>query len=211
MVIRAHLDQADQRQGVRRQLRLATSGALPSGEAANVLIHNASATGLLMQTPAPLSQGETIELVLPEAGVVAAEIVWQSGEFYGCQFAQPLREAVLSAAELRSAPPVTEALPPAGTLGERLHRLRLVSGMTLDEVAQRLSVSKPTVWAWEHDKARPVAQRFDEIAALFGVDASLLTESARADPAAEIIGRARRMVAEALGISGERVRIMLEY
>jgi hypothetical protein len=48
--------------------------------------------------------GAMIEVELPHAGKVDAEIVWSSGEYYGCQFTLPVSPAALSAALLQSSP-----------------------------------------------------------------------------------------------------------
>ena len=46
----------------------------------------------------------------------------------------------------------------------RLNHLRRERGMTLAQVASALGVSKPTVWAWEKGKARPLPERIAAIA-----------------------------------------------
>lgn len=97
----------DGRYARRRQLKLhvrASAGAQPS----NVVIHNISPTGLLIQTDDELRTGDTLEVELPETGVVQAQVVWDNDGFYGCEFASPLKQATVSAAILVS-PPVQEA------------------------------------------------------------------------------------------------------
>ena len=49
-----------------------------------------------------LGVGATFEIELPQAGPVEATVVWNSGEYYGCQFELPIRPVVLSAALLQS-------------------------------------------------------------------------------------------------------------
>jgi hypothetical protein len=48
--------------------------------------------------------GAVFEVELPQAGKIEASIVWNSGEFYGCQFSLPISPAALSAAQLLSQP-----------------------------------------------------------------------------------------------------------
>jgi len=48
--------------------------------------------------------GAIFEVELPQVGPIEATIVWNSGEFYGCQFELPIAPAVLSAAQLQSQP-----------------------------------------------------------------------------------------------------------
>ena len=67
-------------------------------------IHDLSLTGALLETSVPMLVGAMIEVELPHAGKLDAEIVWSSGEYYGCQFTLPISPAVLSAAQLQSGP-----------------------------------------------------------------------------------------------------------
>ena len=99
----------------RRQLQLEAEGALPSGDAARVLIHNVSASGLLIETTVTLHEGERIEIALPGAGPAPAAVIWSSGALYGCRFKTPLSPGVLSALQLRSdaAPSPAPAATPA--------------------------------------------------------------------------------------------------
>ena len=74
-------------------------------------------------------------------------------------------------------PTHTSPAPPQGAaangeaLAARLGRLRREAGLTLADVAAALGVSKPTVWAWEKGKARPLPERLGAIAAALGVEA----------------------------------------
>jgi transcriptional regulator with XRE-family HTH domain len=72
-------------------------------------------------------------------------------------------------------------------------------------------VSKPTVWAWEKGKARPLPERLDAIAAALGVAPDYLTpapESGREIDA--IMADCRQRIADACGTVPEAVRIMIE-
>ena len=89
----------DRRRYLRRALRL---GAGSSGEI--VCIHDLSLTGALLETSVPMLVGAIFEVELPHAGSVEATVIWNSGEFYGCQFELPISPAALSAALLKSQP-----------------------------------------------------------------------------------------------------------
>ena len=226
MAIKAHLDQpvsgASQRGAARRALRLETSGTLPDGREANVTIHNISAAGLLIETGIQLARGETLTLDLPQAGAVEAVVAWRSETLHGCAFASPLGAGALAAAQLQGLPvgelPSADlSAPPSGhstsgeALGARLNRLRREAGMTLADVAQRLGVSKPTVWAWEKGKARPLPERMAAIAEALGAAPEDLVEAGNhnADTAA-LIADCRGRIAEACGTTPAAVRIMIE-
>ncbi|MEO1488384.1 MAG: XRE family transcriptional regulator, partial [Pseudomonadota bacterium] len=75
MALKAHLGpqaprfgQIESRTEERRSLFLEASGALPGGLEANVLIHNISAAGLLLETELSLNSGDRLLLDLPELG-----------------------------------------------------------------------------------------------------------------------------------------------
>jgi transcriptional regulator with XRE-family HTH domain len=227
MAIKAHLDQTTatggQRGARRRGLWLETSGFVPGLGEANVTIHNISAAGLLLETALALTEGERLALDLPEAGAVTAVVVWRSERLYGCAFEQALGPAALAAAQLQAAlpPPLAPAPPsamrsaprtsPSEALGIRLNRLRREAGLTLADVATTLGVSKPTVWAWEKGKARPLPERLEAIAAALGVAPDLLAASeGSAGPSDVVIAECRERIAEAYGAPPSAVRIMIE-
>lgn len=223
MAIKAHLEQAaagdGQRAATRRALRLEASGLAPDGEEANVTIHNISAAGLLIETALDLAAGEQLALDLPEAGVVTAAVVWRSERLYGCAFEQTLGPAALAAVQLQGFAPGTDVpaqpaaaatINPSEGLGARLNRLRREAGLTLADVAAALSVSKPTVWAWEKGKARPLPERLDAIAAALGVSPELLAPGPLTGELDAVIAECRQRIAEASGAAPQAVRIMIE-
>jgi transcriptional regulator with XRE-family HTH domain len=196
---------------------------LLGGDEANVTIHNISATGLLLETGLDLATGEQLALDLPEAGSVEATIMWRSEQLYGCAFAAPLGAAALAAAQLQGLPvtetassAVSAGVQPAATgtgeaLGLRLNRLRREAGLTLADVALRLGVSKPTVWAWEKGKARPLPERIDAIAEALGVSSDDLAETFGTSADIEmLIEDCRKRIAEACSTAPGAVRIMIE-
>jgi hypothetical protein len=103
---------ADRRSAPRRQLRLG-SALQTTGE--EVIIHDLSSSGMLIETAAKLAPFDGLEIELPQAGIRQALVVWSSGPYYGCEFQERLSQAVISAARLRSAPIVSpeEAPPPS--------------------------------------------------------------------------------------------------
>lgn len=89
----------ERRRYLRRALRLGTGAG---GEP--VTIHDLSLTGALLETSVPMLVGAIFEVDLPHVGSVEATVVWNSGEFYGCQFELPISPAALSAALLEAQP-----------------------------------------------------------------------------------------------------------
>lgn len=206
-----------------RRLRvlLETQGALESGESASVVLHNFSETGVLLESPVDLEIGETIELDLPEAVQARARVVWASERLYGCAFEDAVPAATLNAVQLRSAVQTELGLggapAPSGpaaiggeSLGERLHRLRKLRGFTQGELAARLGVSKPTVWAWEQGRARPIEERLEAIAQALGVEEAELRPGRAVPGLAELVARCRTQIAAAMEVSPDKVRIMID-
>ena len=106
MSLRAQLDtepdKGERRASTRRKLRLEAEGATASSSQTQVVIHDLSEEGLLVECPIPLVTGELLEVVIPEAGSAQAEVTWDGGRFYGCKFKEPISTAAVSAALLRS-------------------------------------------------------------------------------------------------------------
>lgn len=219
MAVSGHLQEIRQSQEDRRhsrhRLSLQTLGQFTTGESGNVLIHNGSTTGLLLQSSQGLQVGDRLEVDLPYVGATTAEIVWASGDMFGCQFAEPISQAALSAAQLRSeavsADAASARLSKGASVGfgTRLRRLRTERGLTLDNVAAALGVSKPTVWAWEQGKARPQEGRIAPLAQALGVTPAELLEN-RDDDLERLLEQSRIRIAQAFGTRPEHVRIMIE-
>ncbi len=217
MVLKAHLgpelpvdaESGGYRGAPRRELLLETSGSLQDGEEANVTVQNVSETGMLFESDIDLHQGDTLQVELPHAGPVIAEVVWVSGSLFGCAFAKRLSPATLSATQLRADRPIPLAAP-GETLGIKLNRLRRERGLTLAQVAEFLQVSKPTVWAWEKGKAKPVADRYEAIAEVLQVSVGELTDVSPSSAAQSVIEDSRLRIAATCGVRPENVRIMLD-
>lgn len=75
-----------------------------------MVIHDISHTGLLLETTALLAERQTIDVDLPEAGIVQANVVWRSSRFVGCRFTKPVSQAAISAALLRNPVDVPEPI-----------------------------------------------------------------------------------------------------
>jgi hypothetical protein len=97
----------DRRRTVRRSLHLGVGGI---GEP--VTVHDLSLTGALIETSIPMLVGAMFEVELPQVGKIEATVVWNSGEYYGCQFELPIAPSVLSAALLQAEPKQNHNLNP---------------------------------------------------------------------------------------------------
>lgn len=190
---------------------LETAGATADGAPAAVAIHNVSATGLLLETTVGLSPAERIEVDLPHAGITVAQVVWSDAPFHGCRFDAPLSSATVSALELRAHPlPVPADTQEEEAFAARLQRLRKERALTLAAIADTLGVSKPTVWAWEQGRSRPTADHMAGLARVLGLDQADLAGTRQNVRLQAVLGQARQQIADALGIDGAKVRIMVE-
>jgi hypothetical protein len=59
---------------------------------------------MLLKSLTALALFEPIEIEIPEVGTTHAIVVWNSGSFFGCEFREPLSNAAIGAALLRSDP-----------------------------------------------------------------------------------------------------------
>ena len=215
MPIHAHFEELPvdplRPRAARRQLRLESQGFTASGQIARVLIHNVSATGLLIESTVALADAERIDFALPQVGTTSAHVVWMSDNFYGCRFDTPVPASALSALEsyarLTSAPDPAE---PEDTLPVRIARLRKEQGLTLEALAALVNVSKPTVWAWEQGKARPTPERIGALAERLGVAEEELRTGRDGDALADALLQARKTVAKAYGVDPVRVKVSIE-
>ncbi|HEV2597406.1 helix-turn-helix domain-containing protein [Sphingopyxis sp.] len=209
---------ADRRFDTRRKLSLLARGSQHGGTGIDVQIHNISGTGLLFESDIKLTAGDRIEIELPHAGDIMAKVIWASGRLFGCQFEGPVSPATLSAVELKSAVDAVPALPDDPVeaeideaFGARLQRFRTDAGLNQADIAKRMGVSAPSVSSWENGRARPKHDRMAKLAAILGVETADLLEDAPPEQVQDLIDRCREQIAQAVGLSPDRVRIFVEY
>jgi hypothetical protein len=130
---------ADDRREARSRLWLNVPSDLADAEITNVIVHDLSLGGLLVQVDALLEVGSELAIEIPEAGSVAAKVVWSSGSFFGCQFAEPISESAVSAALSESRVVYPDFPLPTGTPPLRQSERR-VQAM---DVADDLDASAP--------------------------------------------------------------------
>lgn len=162
-------------------LQLNTRGVTADGHAATVLIHNLSATGLLVETQLDLPLGRKLSVELPEVGEVSASVVWRGDRLAGCRFDEPISQAVLSAAQLRN--PIQHGLDlnelaASAPFGERLRFYRQRRGLSRTRLATLTGLSAPTLWAWEAGKTQPRRRSLDAVAAALDVSVEELLTGA---------------------------------
>ena len=239
MVVAAQFDRLlkseNKRGTARHQIRLRISGNSTTGDGSDVLIHNLSSTGLLLESAMQLAIGDRIVVDLPEAAGRTAKVAWSGGQFFGCAFDSPLSASAISAAKLRSVPmiPLEQSRDDGTTEGDkasvaafgtRLKRLRKEKGLTLVELARRMNVSRPTIWAWEASKSTPRPSKLKALPEalgiteneLFGASASPERHPQKAkapsqdDAVRRAIDEAKERIAEEIGTTPDRVTLIIE-
>lgn len=242
MPVKDALSKQDQifegRDSERIELMIEADGLVGSDKCVKVVLHNISTSGVLIETGQPLQLAQTIHVDVPEAGQVAAAVIWSSDQLYGCRFVKPLSRAALSAVKLRN--PLPSELDPAAEtargsqLSQRLRNLREQKGFSLAALSRRSGISKPSIWAWETGKTTPRPRSIHSLAAALGVSASEIwgrdeeaepyqdAEAAVLSPAfaplpgerggiADTVNAARQSVAAAAGVIPARVKISIEF
>jgi hypothetical protein len=136
----------ERRSSSRRKLKLEVEGASASASQTQVVIHDLSEDGLLVESPVSLEQGEAIDVVLPEAGTAQAQVAWSSGRFFGCKFSNPISTAAVSAALLQSPAPdqpqpntenVEKALIELEALSFAIKRITRVVDKAIDQLTKK--------------------------------------------------------------------------
>lgn len=122
----------DDRAGVRYRLLLDASIEHDRDGLTDVVIHDLSATGLLLETKASLPEQSEITIDLPGAGTAVARIVWSSGTFRGGQFSAPLTETAVKVAHRQS----KVVWPAFGHAGGPQARGEKALDRTVDDVVQ---------------------------------------------------------------------------
>lgn len=215
-----------------RKLSLEGATASFKGEGEAVYVTNLSKTGMLLETNAPLSIGEPLQVLLPEGETCSASIIWANETIYACEFERSLAIAAIRKVQLQS-PPETrvgseKALigideNPAETLGARIKRLRRERGFAMVHFASRIGVSKPTLWKWENGTVFPRQNMIQTIARVLGVpEKELIYGSKRPirqheqlpmtvfESSGKAIAAKKAELANIIGVTPCRIRIMIE-
>lgn len=220
----------NRRSSPRRRLHLALPATVDAGAPADGVMRDLSETGFLLQTSTRLALGDRLEINLPHAGLVTADVVWVGDGLYGCQFETPISKATLGAAQLR-ADPVAEGPEPASSsstiesFGARLRRLRRQRGISLIGLARLVEVSKPTLWKWERDDARPRQKSIEALARALGLtERELLFGTGEPAPLpapaaarggeerslSEVLRACKEQIARVAGTTAENVTITIQ-
>lgn len=214
-----------------RKLSLEGATASFKGGQEAVYVNNLSRTGMLIETSAPLSVGEPLQILLPEGDTCSAIVVWANETLFACDFERTLATAVISRVRLQRSREPRDCRPtpaahrenPEETLGDRLKRFRRERGFSMVHFAGLVGVSKPTLWKWEKGTVLPRQEMIGTIAQVLGVsDKELIYGSKTQTPqhvqtvaphfnnSGDAIVAKKAELARIMGITPERIRILIE-
>lgn len=181
--------ESERRSETRRHLLFATTARGENGETQPVLVRDISARGLLLETEEGVTLDEPFTVNLPEAGEIAAHVIWKGEKLAGCRLDNHLSQATIDAVRAKGeaaheAQPDDDddgggALAPiprtaARTLAARLKQLRIERDLTRAELAERSGISTPSIWAWETGRTVPRIGSLETLAKGLGVSVSEL-------------------------------------
>lgn len=213
------------RDSPRTPVELASYVIREDGGIVPITILDISATGVLLMSNGPLSEGQVVALDLPGTEPIGATVQWSGAGIHGCRFVSDLPQSVLSSALLKSGFVNSTSIPPspgsaeAEEAGRRITRGRMRRQWTQSELGEALGVSKTTVCNWETGKTRPRPEVGRRLQALLlvaekqeayraqGVDCP----SAGSSDLAGEVRKCRQIIAEAAGVPPHQVRVEIEF
>lgn len=226
-----------QRGEPRRHLFL-SGNATQTGASCEVQVHNLSSTGMLLSTDGQLDLDEPLVVVFDEIGECLSRIVWSADGLFGCRFDHKLTKAQMSAILLRSEPlqvpqdPVADDAAQASDsegFGSRIKRLRKQSGLSMVDFADSFGVTKPTLWKWETERARPRQAVLRKLADHFGMSEQELLFGRqdgapggaqdhaadlapnRAGTLSDVVSQSRSAIARKAGVAPAQVSIAIDW
>jgi transcriptional regulator with XRE-family HTH domain len=208
----------EKRSSIRKTLRLLAAGRHSGRKTEEIVIRDLSAAGMLMESEMPFEVGDKITVEFPRHGASEAAIVWGSGHFYGCRFAEPLPASTISAALLKSEPQTPASLMDeerpidgSASFGEKLTALREARELTIEQLAQRLPVSRQALWYWETGKRKPRQAFLKRLAEELEVGPESLEPSESASRPASLVQHFRERLAAECGVDVDKVKVIVEF
>lgn len=147
---------------------------------------------------------------------VDAIVAWTAGGICGCRVLDERGGAVSPAlasdtTQANSPLEPIEIFHPPEPVGLRLGRLRRQCGLTQEELAATIGVSKPKVWKWEQGLNRPKDEMLDRISKALDVPKSEFTRpQGMLRSGVDVIRGCRFYIARACNVPPTCVKITIE-
>lgn len=99
------------------------------------------------------------------------------------------------------------------SLGNRIRRARLAKFMSLELLADKLGVSKVTIWNWENNRTIPRYPRYEELSAALGVSLEFLVAGGESpgQNVSDLIFKCQCQIADAVGVQPHHVEIKVTF
>lgn len=100
-------------------------------------------------------------------------------------------------------------------IAERIRALRAHRGLTAVALAQKIGVSRPTLWAWETGKGLPRTENLAALAEALGVSVELLKSGEDRSLVEQglqgYIAEAKARISKLAGVPPEQISVIIEY
>jgi transcriptional regulator with XRE-family HTH domain len=182
-----------------------------------LIVCGISTTHLLIQSQEPLQVDEEVGIDLAVTGTCQIEVVWISGDYYGCRFLRPIPSAAVRAERLMFSPWPAACATPDGTLrvsdfGPQLREFRTARNWNIEKMAKWLGVSRQAVWFWETGQRTPGPGHLKKLADLFKLSGAQLPPPPKEEPRHETaMDMLKREMARLRGPSGEKSTVVVEF
>jgi hypothetical protein len=100
----SRLQPAEKRRSPRRALKLERAKVEFGGTHYAAALNDLSPQGALVECSAPLTSGDNIVIDALTDQPLRAKVIWSKGQLFGCEFADVVSKAAISAALLKGAP-----------------------------------------------------------------------------------------------------------